>query len=348
MSSRGINDFLSSGMKTLRHHPSKCGICLNKFADSNPHSPVQIPCGHIFGRSCLINWTNNTTQANHNKCPICLDPLFDKDRSGNPSNDSSGTNDPGRTSHHATRREDTPNPQREPSRTERQVASRYPPAPTAVTPTPSEDFLYGHTLRRVTARIPSRRPAIPDNTAPAEARDLLRGESRSDVGSQGSSRDQPRDQPRSNVVSQGSSRDQPRLEPQDSSRDQPRYDSRSNVLPQGTYRIVPPGSYRDQPRYESRTMAPVTPRSAHPRVSMLNPAWQGNQLPTRTTSAARSTRSTGQTDTPSIRCEVYVDARQISNHYTSPPRAEDDGTDSGTSSETGSMYMSPRSSHRGR
>ncbi|KAK3209178.1 hypothetical protein GRF29_69g1032630 [Pseudopithomyces chartarum] len=330
MSFRGINDFLSSGMKILRHHPSECGICLDKFAESNPpsnpHSPVQIHCGHVFGRSCLVNWANNTTHANHNKCPICLDRLFDKDRSGNPSNNSSRTNDPSRTSYHTTRREDT-NPQREASRNERQVTSRYPPAPTTVTPTPSEDSLYGHTLRRVTARIPSRRPATTANTTPSESRDLSRVESRS------------------NVVARGSYRDQPRL------------DSRSSAVPQGTYRIVPQGSYRDQPRFESRTtaipqgtprtMAPVTPRSTL-CVSMLNPVWPGNQLPTRTTSAAPSRPSTGQTDTPSVRCEVYVDARQYSNHYACQPQAEDDGTDSGTSSGSDSTWTLPRSSRRRR
>ncbi|CUS25142.1 LAQU0S28e00408g1_1 [Lachancea quebecensis] len=30
------------------------------------HSPLKLPCGHIFGRECIRQWTNE-----HNTCPIC-------------------------------------------------------------------------------------------------------------------------------------------------------------------------------------------------------------------------------------------------------------------------------------
>ncbi|CEP63213.1 ubiquitin-protein ligase SAN1 LALA0_S07e05006g [Lachancea lanzarotensis] len=36
------------------------------------HSPVQLPCGHIFGRDCIREWT-----LEHNTCPVCRRPIVD-------------------------------------------------------------------------------------------------------------------------------------------------------------------------------------------------------------------------------------------------------------------------------
>ena len=52
-----------------------CHICLNDFSTSAEH-PIQLPCGHIFGLSCLVAWTKEKLYIN---CPMCriqyLDPL---------------------------------------------------------------------------------------------------------------------------------------------------------------------------------------------------------------------------------------------------------------------------------
>ncbi|SCU86333.1 LANO_0C07646g1_1 [Lachancea nothofagi CBS 11611] len=44
--------------------------------DSNPvtykHSPVKLPCGHVFGRECIRQWTQE-----HNSCPICRASIVD-------------------------------------------------------------------------------------------------------------------------------------------------------------------------------------------------------------------------------------------------------------------------------
>ncbi|SCV00100.1 LAME_0G07514g1_1 [Lachancea meyersii CBS 8951] len=51
--------------------------------DSSPvtykHSPVQLPCGHIFGRECIREWTQE-----HNTCPVCRRPIVDADGLNSP------------------------------------------------------------------------------------------------------------------------------------------------------------------------------------------------------------------------------------------------------------------------
>ncbi|KAL8976158.1 MAG: hypothetical protein Q9205_007785 [Flavoplaca limonia] len=51
-----------------------CHICLNNFSTSS-EQPIQLPCGHIFGLSCLVTWTQEKLYTN---CPMCriqyLDP----------------------------------------------------------------------------------------------------------------------------------------------------------------------------------------------------------------------------------------------------------------------------------
>ncbi|CAR25135.1 ubiquitin-protein ligase SAN1 [Lachancea thermotolerans CBS 6340] len=38
----------------------------NQESIAYKHSPLKLPCGHIFGRECIRQWTNE-----HNTCPIC-------------------------------------------------------------------------------------------------------------------------------------------------------------------------------------------------------------------------------------------------------------------------------------
>ncbi|KAF2442830.1 hypothetical protein P171DRAFT_486805 [Karstenula rhodostoma CBS 690.94] len=76
--------FLRDQMHVMRNYPRACAICgENLDQDStfnNTHAPVRLEaCRHVFGMRCIVDWTNTTSQTNHNKCPICLKRLFVKD-----------------------------------------------------------------------------------------------------------------------------------------------------------------------------------------------------------------------------------------------------------------------------
>jgi hypothetical protein len=50
----------------------KCMVCWDHYHWE--HISIRIlPCGHIFGRECIIAMTKAATGAN---CPVCFTPLF--------------------------------------------------------------------------------------------------------------------------------------------------------------------------------------------------------------------------------------------------------------------------------
>lgn len=52
---------------------------LADFKGTFGHVPIQMPCGHIFGKSCLFEWLKN-----HNTCPLCRSSVSDgEDHSAN-------------------------------------------------------------------------------------------------------------------------------------------------------------------------------------------------------------------------------------------------------------------------
>ncbi len=42
-------------------HP-RCTICCEDMTDK----AVQMPCGHLFNKECIVNWLKQ-----HNQCPVC-------------------------------------------------------------------------------------------------------------------------------------------------------------------------------------------------------------------------------------------------------------------------------------
>lgn len=45
----------------------------DEMGDLYKHSPVKLPCGHVFGRQCISHWTKE-----HNSCPICRADIVDQ------------------------------------------------------------------------------------------------------------------------------------------------------------------------------------------------------------------------------------------------------------------------------
>lgn len=43
---------------------------LSEFTGTFEHLPVQMPCGHVFGKSCLFEWLKS-----HSSCPLCRDSV---------------------------------------------------------------------------------------------------------------------------------------------------------------------------------------------------------------------------------------------------------------------------------
>ena len=58
----------------LQQYPV-CSICWNDYEDDD--QPAKLPCGHVFGKECVIAWARGTTPTGrHNGCPICRAALL--------------------------------------------------------------------------------------------------------------------------------------------------------------------------------------------------------------------------------------------------------------------------------
>ena len=75
-----LADFLSSNSlqkvdpQTLDPE-DHCMICHTEY-DSATESPVRLPCGHVFGESCILQWL---WARDRNTCPLCSRVLFRHD-----------------------------------------------------------------------------------------------------------------------------------------------------------------------------------------------------------------------------------------------------------------------------
>lgn len=54
---------------------------LHDFSGEFVHAPVQLPCKHVFGKSCLFEWLKN-----HTSCPLCRQSCSDEPENRNTSN----------------------------------------------------------------------------------------------------------------------------------------------------------------------------------------------------------------------------------------------------------------------
>ncbi len=52
-------------LPSVYHNPS-CGICLKKYKANTVYTCLQLTCGHIFHKHCIVPWLND----NH-CCPYC-------------------------------------------------------------------------------------------------------------------------------------------------------------------------------------------------------------------------------------------------------------------------------------
>ena len=55
-----------------------CTVCQDPFLSENaPEIPVRLPCGHIMGLSCLLQWLSPlSTERRRDTCPLCRRPVL--------------------------------------------------------------------------------------------------------------------------------------------------------------------------------------------------------------------------------------------------------------------------------
>ena len=45
---------------------NKCRICWEYMGDAGSHTPFSLQCGHVFGRHCIVRWSERSLT-----CPLC-------------------------------------------------------------------------------------------------------------------------------------------------------------------------------------------------------------------------------------------------------------------------------------
>ncbi|MCJ1455996.1 hypothetical protein MMC28_006353 [Mycoblastus sanguinarius] len=54
-----------------------CQICYKPFLTvGNAEIPIKLPCGHIFGVTCVLSWLGPLPQNGPDACPLCRQPVF--------------------------------------------------------------------------------------------------------------------------------------------------------------------------------------------------------------------------------------------------------------------------------
>lgn len=68
----------------LRDEQKSCHICMEPFTGGLLQElPVLLPCGHIFGKDCMIKWLSSDGDRSPRNCPMCRAKLFPQSPSSN-------------------------------------------------------------------------------------------------------------------------------------------------------------------------------------------------------------------------------------------------------------------------
>ncbi|XP_066307527.1 uncharacterized protein [Miscanthus floridulus] len=74
----GVPAAAGAGAAVERANTSTCPVCMDPWTSQGPHRISCIPCGHVYGRSCLERWL--TQHGNRSaKCPQCAKRFKQKD-----------------------------------------------------------------------------------------------------------------------------------------------------------------------------------------------------------------------------------------------------------------------------
>ncbi|KAK1653980.1 hypothetical protein QYE76_071785 [Lolium multiflorum] len=67
----------AAAVNKLQPPPPTCPVCLEPWTCNGGHRICCIPCGHVYGRSCLERWLHRSSHASA-KCPQCGEQFEDK------------------------------------------------------------------------------------------------------------------------------------------------------------------------------------------------------------------------------------------------------------------------------
>ncbi len=59
-------DFLGMNTNVIAISDSHCPICLDSLDTTADHAATTLRCGHVFGRTCIVEWTKAKRS-----CPLC-------------------------------------------------------------------------------------------------------------------------------------------------------------------------------------------------------------------------------------------------------------------------------------
>ena len=72
-----VSDLPNPKMTDLRDEQKTCHICMEPFTDGVlKELPVLLPCGHIFGKDCMIKWLSSNGDKSPRSCPMCRAELL--------------------------------------------------------------------------------------------------------------------------------------------------------------------------------------------------------------------------------------------------------------------------------
>ena len=80
-----INGLISLELDDLKRDERSCAICLQPYRRGEfKEIPLQLPCGHVFGKACLLSWLSDIgSDAVHVACcPMCRNECVREKRRG--------------------------------------------------------------------------------------------------------------------------------------------------------------------------------------------------------------------------------------------------------------------------
>ena len=67
-----LQSLISIDLDELSLEDRNCSICTDPYLSGElPEIPLQLPCGHTFGKECLFQWMSQIGSATHTNCPVC-------------------------------------------------------------------------------------------------------------------------------------------------------------------------------------------------------------------------------------------------------------------------------------
>ena len=68
-----VKGLISLELDDLPEDEQHCPICMEKYRGETGEMPLELPCGHVIGRDCLLTWLSSFSgmhdQFQHDNCP---------------------------------------------------------------------------------------------------------------------------------------------------------------------------------------------------------------------------------------------------------------------------------------